>query len=218
MGQGRTTGAWSYPQLWHMVILMAFALTRPSPLFTAKTHLSDLLAMTDCPLRHYSYLTHSLFLLRRATAHEDCGTKYPWVGSEGLIKWHHEVTCKELPPWWTGINSAVCLLRWDLCAYPLRRAPPMKMRKQPLSLFLPTHFTIVSWGTSMFLRGFLYGSDGKESACKAGDEGSIPGSGRSPGEGIGNPLQYSCLKNSRDRGAWQAAAHGVIKRWIRLSN
>ena len=118
MGQGRTTGAWSYPQLWHMVILMAFALTRLSPLFTAKTHLSDLLAMTDCLLHHYSYLTHSLFLLRRATAHEDCGTKYPWVGSEGLIKWHHEVTSKELPPWWTGINSAVCLLRWDLCAYP----------------------------------------------------------------------------------------------------
>ena len=86
MGQGRTTGAWSYPQLWHMVILMAFALTRLSPLFTAKTHLSDLLAMTDCLLHHYSYLTHSLFLLRRATAHEDCGTKYPWVGSEGLIK------------------------------------------------------------------------------------------------------------------------------------
>ena len=43
------------------------------------------------------------------------------------------------------------------------------------------------------------------------DMGSIPGSGRSPGEGIGNPLQYSCLKNSRDRGAWQAAVHGVIK-------
>ena len=45
-------------------------------------------------------------------------------------------------------------------------------------------------------------SDGKESACTVGDPGSIPGSGRSPGEGNGNPLQYSCLENSTDRGAW----------------
>ena len=48
--------------------------------------------------------------------------------------------------------------------------------------------------------GFSGGSDGKESACKAGDLDSIPGSGRSPGEGNGYPLQYSCLKNSMDRG------------------
>ena len=49
--------------------------------------------------------------------------------------------------------------------------------------------------------GFPHGSVGKESACNAGDQGSIPGSGRSPGEGNGNPLQYSCLENSMDRGA-----------------
>ena len=48
------------------------------------------------------------------------------------------------------------------------------------------------------------GSDSKESACNAGDLGSVPGSGRSSGEGNGNSLQYSCLENSRDRGAWQA--------------
>ena len=48
------------------------------------------------------------------------------------------------------------------------------------------------------------GSDGKESACNAGDLGLIPGLGRSPGEGNGNPLQYSCLGNSMDRGAWRA--------------
>ena len=52
--------------------------------------------------------------------------------------------------------------------------------------------------------GFLCSSDSKESACKAGDQGSIPGSGRSPGEGHGNPLQYSCLENPMDRGAWWA--------------
>ena len=49
--------------------------------------------------------------------------------------------------------------------------------------------------------GFPGGSDGKESAFNAGDPGSTPGSGRSPGEGNGNPLQYSCLENSMDRGA-----------------
>ena len=59
--------------------------------------------------------------------------------------------------------------------------------------------------------GFPGGSDGKESACNAGDLGSIPGSGRSPGEGNGNPLQYSCLENGMDRGAWWATVHGVAK-------
>ena len=52
--------------------------------------------------------------------------------------------------------------------------------------------------------GFPGGSDDKESACNAGDVGWIPGLGRSAGEGHGNPLQYSCLENSMDRGAWQA--------------
>ena len=59
--------------------------------------------------------------------------------------------------------------------------------------------------------GFPDGSDGKESACCAGDPGSIPGSGRSPGEGNGNPLQYPYLENSMDRGAWWATVHGVLK-------
>ena len=55
------------------------------------------------------------------------------------------------------------------------------------------------------------GSDGKESTCSAGDLDLIPGSGRSPGEGHGNPLQYSCLENPMDRGAWWAIVHGVTK-------
>ena len=56
---------------------------------------------------------------------------------------------------------------------------------------------------------FPGGSDSKSSACNAGDPGSIPGSGRSPGEGNGNPLQYSCPENSMDGGAWWATVHGV---------
>ena len=55
------------------------------------------------------------------------------------------------------------------------------------------------------------GSDSKVSACNAGGPGSIPGSGRSPGEGNGNPFQYSCLKNPMDGGTWWAAVHGVTK-------
>ena len=63
--------------------------------------------------------------------------------------------------------------------------------------------------------------NGKESTCHAGDAGdqsSIPGSGRSPGEGNGNSLQYSCLGNPTDRGAWQATVLGVTKSWTRLSD
>jgi len=66
---------------------------------------------------------------------------------------------------------------------------------------------------------FPGGSDNKESACNAGDLGSIPGSGRSPGEGNSNPLQYSYLGNPMDRGAWQhSTAHGVTKSRTQLSD
>ena len=64
--------------------------------------------------------------------------------------------------------------------------------------------------------GFPGGSEVKASACNAGDLGSILGSGRSPGEGNGNPLQYSCVENPMDRGAWWATVHGVGKSRTRL--
>ena len=60
-------------------------------------------------------------------------------------------------------------------------------------------------------------SNGKESACNA-DSGSIPGLGRSLGEGNGNPLQYSCLENFMDRGAWMATVHGITKSWTQLND
>ena len=62
--------------------------------------------------------------------------------------------------------------------------------------------------------GFPGGSDGKESVCNAGNPGSIPGSGRFPGEESGYPLQYSCLENSMDRGAWWATPHEVAESQI----
>ena len=65
--------------------------------------------------------------------------------------------------------------------------------------------------------GFPGSSEGKVSDCNAGDPGSIPGVGISPGGRNGSPLQYSCLENSMDRGAWWATVHGVAKSWTRLS-
>ena len=66
--------------------------------------------------------------------------------------------------------------------------------------------------------GFPGGSEVKASACNAGDLGSIPVSERYRGEGNGNPLQYSCLENPMDGGAWWAIVHGVAKSWTRLSD
>ena len=70
----------------------------------------------------------------------------------------------------------------------------------------------------LLIRGYPGGSDSKESSCKAGDPGSIPELGRFPGEENGYPLQYSCLKNSMNRGAWWAIVHGVTKNQTWLSN
>ena len=68
------------------------------------------------------------------------------------------------------------------------------------------------------MTGFPGGSEVKVSASNVGDLSSIPGSGRSPGEGNGNPLQYSCLENPMDGEAWYATVHGVAKSRTRLSN
>ena len=67
-------------------------------------------------------------------------------------------------------------------------------------------------------RSFPCSSVGKESACSAGDLGSTPGLGRYPGEGNGDPLQYPCLENLMDRGAWWAVVHGVSKIRAQLSD
>ena len=66
--------------------------------------------------------------------------------------------------------------------------------------------------------GLFSGSDGKEFACSAEDLGSIPGVGRSPGEGNSYLFQYSCLENPMNRGAWWATIHGVTKIWTQLSD
>ena len=99
-------------------------------------------------------------------------------------------------------------------------------------VYIFTHFIIVHWHLvlglnniyscficiSVELLGFPGGSEVKASACNAGDLGSIPGSGRSPGEGNGNPLQYSCLENPMGGGAWWVTVHGVAKSRTRLND
>jgi len=72
-------------------------------------------------------------------------------------------------------------------------------------------FPTIFLGVKKKGEGFPVGSNGKESACNVGDVGSILRLGRYPGEGYSYPLQYSCLENSMDRGAWQATVHGVAK-------
>ena len=84
-----------------------------------------------------------------------------------------------------------------------------------LSIIFPC---ILSFHIISSMEIFPGGSVGKESACNAGDLVFIPGSGRFSGEGNGNPLQYSCLENSMDRGAWQVTVHGVPKSQTRLSD
>ena len=95
-------------------------------------------------------------------------------------------------------------IQWHMQALlPTHRWDPRKQRK-PVSFFV-------------FFFVCVCGSDGKEFACNAGDPGSIPGSGRSPGEGNGYPVQYSCLENRMDRGAWWATIHKVTKSQTQLS-
>ena len=86
-------------------------------------------------------------------------------------------------------------------------------------ILLSNWLNVVIWYFNKTYRGnFPGGSHGEETVCNAGDRdlGSSHGSGRSPGVGNGNPLQYSFLKNSMDRGTWQATVHGVAKSWTRL--
>ena len=119
---------------------------------------------------------------------------------------------KNLPALWETQKSGTA----SLVAQRLKGLPPMREnwvrslgREDPLKKAMATHSSIL---------GLPGGSDGKESACIAGDLGSIPGLGRSPGEGNGKPLQYSCLENPMDGGAWWATVHGVAKIRTRLSD
>ena len=109
-----------------------------------------------------------------------------------------------------------CVAQWFQVPFPahcLEVITSVTAPSSPPLLFLPLCASLE--GNT---RGFPGGSDCKESACNEGDLGFTPEWGRSPGEGNGNPLQYSCLENSMDRGAWWATGYGVAKSQIRLSD
>ena len=107
------------------------------------------------------------------------------------------------------------LSRWlieqteDLQVFYYSKYKDFAIKLQKLSI---SSFTNILFCVSVF----PWWLSGKESFCNAGDSGLIPGTGRSPGEGNGNPLQYSCLENPMDRGAWWATVHGVAKSRTRL--
>ena len=82
------------------------------------------------------------------------------------------------------------------------------MASECLNFFPNFKLSILYWAM-----GFSGGSGGKECACNAGDPGLISGLGGCPGEGHGNPVQYSCLENPKDREAWEAMVHRVTKSW-----
>ena len=100
------------------------------------------------------------------------------------------------------------------CSWEISLEGPMHRRRR----VSPSYFLSCSLRPLVPAWGFPGGSDGKESACSAGDLCLIPGWERSPGGGHGNPLQYSCLENPMGRGAWWATFHGVAKSWTWLSD
>ena len=117
----------------------------------------------------------------------------PWVGK---IPWRREKL--PTPVFWSGEFHGLY--------------SPWGRKELDTTERLSLHFTYCSWA-------FPGGASGKEPSCQCRrpkDAASVPGSGRSPGEGHGNPLQYSRLENPMDRGAWQATVHGVAKSWTRL--
>ena len=119
---------------------------------------------------------------------------------------------------WSGL---FCLNHQSYCAqfYQKRHLPSTIVKNQNnkiLSYWLFRNQKSTPYTKGIQNQGFPWWLSSKESVRNAGDQGSIPGSGRPPEEGNGNPGQYSCLGNPMDRGTWWATVHGVEKSWTRL--
>ena len=126
----------------------------------------------------------------------------PWVGK---IPWRKE---------WQAVIRGITKVGHNLATKP---PPPLAGQSGIWVLLRVWGPGFKFWTSPAFKLGFPGGSDGKESTCNAGDLGLIPGLWRCPGRWHGNPRQYSCLGNPKDRGPWQATVHGVTKSQTRLS-
>ena len=147
--------------------------------------------------------------------------------STGSVVVEHGLSCSKACGIFPTQGSNPCLLHWQVNSLPLSH----QEIPGPVH-FVFFFFPFIFWPCSLWdlsspprieprpsaVSGFPGGSNGKESAFNAGDLSSIPGSGRFPAEGSGCPLQYSCLENSMDRGAWQVAVHEVARSRTRLSD
>ena len=98
-----------------------------------------------------------------------------------------------------------------MCLVRIKHLAKNKIKHKLINTLLPFKFNYIFWVS-------LVAQMVKTLPVNAGDLGSIPGLQRLPGEGNGNPLQYSCLGNPMDRGAWWATVHGVAKSWTQLSD
>ena len=157
---------------------------------------------------NYSIRAHAM-LIKTPLLHQSFGPRLSFFlflsFSLSLYFW--------LIPW---SAKAGCVTQGILVSFPLSLSHRQLRTTRLQSVKGPTTAAFRIW--LWICLGFPGGSDGEESACNAGDLGSIPWLGRSPREGNGNPFQYSCVENSTDRGAWWAMVHGVGKNWTRLSN
>ena len=140
-------------------------------------------------------LVKSWLIGKNSDAGRDCRQKEKGTTEDEMAGWHHQLDGHQFE-WTPGVGDGqgvlVCCNSWG--------------RKESDTTESLSWTELIQWLRS------------KESACRAEDLGSVPWLGRFPGGGHGNPLQYSCLENSMDRGAWQTTVHGVEKSRTWLSN
>ena len=156
-------------------------------------HLASGLALVDRGLVEAKIMMSRSYLLGQSpTTAEGLGCLSPSALESSWIS----------PSYFPSLPPKDCVASHCQCPWPpVAAGGPLGSKLKCLGIPIPPRW----------LLGFPGGSDTKESACSAGDLGSIPGSGRSSRERNGNSLQYSCLENSMDGGAWWAAVHGVTK-------
>ena len=157
------------------------------------------------PGLHHSaalWLLHSLDRLKRGNRKKDTPHSSSQRPLSPILCPGKRVSLEFLLPAAAALFGIGVTLRWKLDVEEDKNPGNLLRKRLPMSFGSPCQPTCyfqspqaVDFVFCPYLLGFPYGSVGKESACNAGNPGSIPGSGRSPGEGNGNPLQYSCLEN-----------------------